>query len=130
MLPKAPRSSNWVFPRVIKWNAGDQRMNNWVQKNNVLPPDGNKANKVFNWGLKCSAINTIHQHRAYFWNGGRQGYDGERAIWECNNACGGGAGGEFETLTFTDANVGKHCWSAIQWYGLNYSYSFIHIFHS
>jgi hypothetical protein len=32
-----------------------------------------------------------------------------------NNACGGSAGGEFETLTFSSHQSGDHCWGSIQW---------------
>lgn len=46
---------------------------------------------------------------------GRQSYDGETNSWECNNACGNGVGGEFETLSFSSGNSGDHCWGNIQW---------------
>ena len=71
----APHSSNWVFPKVIKF-VDNLRLNNWVQKNNVLN-DGNKNSKIYNWGLKCSATNKMFQHRSFDWDGSKQRYNSE-----------------------------------------------------
>ena len=66
---KAPHPSNWVFPKVIKYNKDNNRLNNWLQKNNIMPDDGNKAAKVYSWGLKCDKTNKNYIHRSWNWAG-------------------------------------------------------------
>jgi hypothetical protein len=68
--------NNHCFPKVIKWTNRD-RLNNWVQFNNV-------KTRQFGWGLKCSATNKKFVHES--WNFGHntnKEYGQLTNSWEC-----------------------------------------------